>query len=147
MNDIKLSSAKLLPFSLTEWELFCSEFTTKNQSINKSIILEIKHNEISFSNLENGFLRNNLSLGYNNVIFEFGFAGCFDTIYDYILSSHHNTYLIEKITPSLIWMISYYDFKIFNKLNSIGCRNRNFYYHEKLKRKIKISLIYLTVKE
>jgi hypothetical protein len=146
VNDIKLSSAKLLPFSLIEWELFCFEFTTKNQSINKSIFLEIKHNEISFSNLDNGFLRNNLSLGGSNIIFEFGFAGCIDKIYDFILASHQNTYLIEKITPSLIWMISYHDFLIFNKLYSIGFKIVNIDDHEKLNQKIKISLIYLTVK-
>jgi hypothetical protein len=84
----------LLSFSLIEWELFFSEYKTSTESINKSIFLEIKHNEISFSNLENGFLRNNLSLDCNNVIFEFGFVGCYEIIYDFILASHQNTYLI-----------------------------------------------------
>jgi hypothetical protein len=149
VNDTELNNTKILPFSITDWKLFCSTFTNSAEPINNSIFLIIKKDENSFSYLENGFIRNNLSLGSNNVIFEFGFAGCFDATYDFILSSHQNTYIIEKITPNLLWSISYIDFQIFNKLKSIDYKIGKKDWNKKINRKIKIkiSLIYLITQD
>ncbi len=150
MNDLKLNVAKSFPFSKTNWELFSPEFSVSNDQINNTIFLDIGNNKNSFSYLENGFIRNKLSLNSTNIVFEFGFAGCFNSVYDYLLSNQQNTYLIEKISPSLIWSITFDDFKILNNLISIGNKIGKIDCDEKINRKFKpkhipkIRLIYLT---
>jgi CRP-like cAMP-binding protein len=119
MKELKIYLIKLFNISEADWEIFSSKLVNREFSKNK-IVLDINKKENYLSFIEKGMLRKYIPQEFNEITFEFAFAGNFVSAYDYFITQQESTYIIETITNTVLWSISYENLQKVYEQTSLG---------------------------
>lgn len=119
MIEIKRYFEKIVDISEKDWDVFSSKLVLREFK-KKSVILKIGEKENYLSFIERGIIRKCIPKEFDDLTFEFGFAGNFITAYDYFLTQQPTSYQVEAITDTILWSISYDDLQIIYNCTSIG---------------------------
>lgn len=119
MIEIRNLFEKLVNITDHDWDTFSSKLVKRKFS-KKSIILKTGQKEFYLSFIEKGIVRSSIPHEFNDLTFDFGFAGSFISAYHYFLTQQPSIYQIEAITDTILWSVSYSDLQDIYTTTSIG---------------------------
>ena len=119
MIEIKRYFERMVNISDKDWEVFSSKLV-KREFAKKSVILKIGQKENYLSFIEIGIVRKCIPQEFDDLTFEFAFAGDFVTAYDFFLTQQPSSYQLETITDTIFWSVSYDDLQTIYAKTDIG---------------------------
>lgn len=108
MIEIRNYFEKMVSLSENDWEIFSSKLIKRDFAKN-AVIVKIGQKENYLSFIEKGIVRLCVPNDFDDITFDFGFAGNFISAYQYFLTQEPSTYQVEAISESVLWSVSYSD--------------------------------------
>jgi len=102
-----------------DWEIFSSRLTRK-QFPKKKALLSIGETEKNLSFIEEGIIRFYIPKEENDLTFGFAFENSFFSAYDSFLTQSPSTYVVETITDTALWRVTYEDLQDIYSKSQIG---------------------------
>jgi CRP-like cAMP-binding protein len=119
MIEIKKYFEKMVTISEKDWEFFSSKLI-RREFAKKSIILKEGQKENYLSFIESGIVRLSIPQEFDDLTFEFEFAGNFVSAYDIFLTQQPSFYQLETITDTVLWSLTYNDLQTIYAETDIG---------------------------
>ena len=148
MEQIRKYFERSVSITDDEWRVFSSKLICQKYS-KKQKLLDIGETEDYLSFIENGILRFYIPKEENDFTFSFSFEDEFVSAYDSFLTQKPCKYVVETLTETVLWRISYKDLQqIYDETkigNEIGRLASEKLYLENVEREI--SLLTLTAEK
>ena len=132
----------------SDWEIFASKLT-RQQFEKKEMLLKIGETENYLSFVEKGIVRFYIPKDEGDFTFGFVFKGSFVSAYDSFLTQSPSGYVVETITDTVLWRLTYGDLlKIYDESkigNLIGRKASEDLFLKKSRREL--SLLQETAEE
>jgi CRP-like cAMP-binding protein len=119
MIEIKKYFEKLVFMSERDWQIFSSKLI-RREFKKKTVILKIGEKENYLSFIQRGIVRKCIPQEFDDLTFEFGFAGNFVSAYEYFLMKQPASYQLETITDTSMWSLTFDDLQIIYDSTDIG---------------------------
>ncbi|MEW2920639.1 Crp/Fnr family transcriptional regulator [Muricauda sp. ANG21] len=119
MEQIKAYFESNFQMSEADWTIFSSKLNRCNCS-KKEILLEVGKTEKYLSFIENGIVRLYVPKEDGELTFAFVFQGGFVSAYDSFLTQSPSTYVVETVTDTVLWRLTYQDLQTVYKETDIG---------------------------
>lgn len=105
--------------SESDWKIFSSKLSLQ-QFPKKGKILKVGQTENYLSFIERGIVRFYLPNEDSDLTFSFAFGGSFVSAYDSFLTQTPSHYIVEAITPTVLWRLTYDDLQTVYEQSEIG---------------------------
>ena len=109
----------MVSISEKDWEYFSSKLI-RREFAKKSIILKVGQKENYLSFIEKGIVRKCIPHEFDDLTFEFAFAGNFISAYEFYLTQQPTPYQLETITDTVLWSVSFNDLQDIYYTTDIG---------------------------
>ena len=119
MKDIKNIYKTTFNISDGDWDLFSSKLKKFNYT-KRNKLVDVGEIENNLSFIEKGIVRFYIPKPDNDITFGFGFEKSFISAYDSFISRSPSRYVIETMTDSTMWTISYSDLQEVYEQSDIG---------------------------
>ncbi|MBL6446000.1 Crp/Fnr family transcriptional regulator [Fulvivirga sp. 29W222] len=119
MEEIYKYYKEQFNISESDWEIFASKLT-RQEFPKKSKILNVGQTENHLSFIEQGIVRFYIPKEDSDLTFSFAFSGSFVSAYDSFLTQAPSHYVVEAITPTVLWRLTYEDLQTVYQQSEIG---------------------------
>lgn len=119
MEEIKHYFEQHFGISSPDRDIFSSKLTQHNFP-KKSILLSQGETENHLSFISKGIVRQYVPLADGELTFGFVFQGAFVSAYDSFLTQSPSNYVVETVSDTVLWRLTYQDLQTVYKESSIG---------------------------
>lgn len=119
MEQLRKYFEQSIQMTEKDW-LFFSSKLVKKVFPKKTNLIEVGQTEQHLSFIETGIVRFYIPNEYNDLTFNFAFAGNFVSAYDSFLNKQPSRYTIQSLTQITIWQLSFDDLQLIYKETEIG---------------------------
>jgi CRP-like cAMP-binding protein len=107
--------------SSPDWDLFSSKLIQYSFP-KKAILLSQGETENHLSFVSKGIVRQYVPMESSELTFGFAFSGSFISAYDSFISRTPSKYVVETISETVLWRLTYDDLQMIYKTSQIGDR-------------------------
>ena len=119
MEQIRKNFEAILELTERDWQVFSSKLT-KQKFAKKHRLLDKGEIERHLSFIEEGIIRFYIPKEENDLTFAFTFKNSFVSAYDSFLVQQPSTYIVETITNTTLWRLTYSDLQIIYNETHVG---------------------------